>query len=82
MIRVTVEFWGPASDLVDAHSVQMSMDSTATVSVLRSMLMTRFSQLGPMSNSLRLAVNEEFAGENDPLRDGDIVAVIPPVSGG
>lgn len=28
------------------------------------------------------AVNEEFAGDEDVLNDGDVVAFIPPVSGG
>ncbi len=32
--------------------------------------------------SLRLAVNMEYVDNGHPLRDGDEVAVIPPVSGG
>jgi len=28
------------------------------------------------------AVNEEFAGNEDVLKDGDVLAFIPPVSGG
>ncbi len=32
--------------------------------------------------SMRLAVNEEFAPERTDIKDGDVVAVIPPVSGG
>ncbi len=31
---------------------------------------------------LRYAVNETFVPDNHELRDGDIVAMIPPVSGG
>ncbi len=32
--------------------------------------------------SMRVAVNEEFAAEGSTLKEGDVVAVIPPVSGG
>lgn len=32
--------------------------------------------------ALRLAVNEEFVAEAHLLKDGDVVAVLPPVSGG
>lgn len=39
----------------------------------------KFEQWKP---SLRLAVNHEYVASSHPLRDGDEVAVIPPVSGG
>ncbi|WP_311079217.1 molybdopterin converting factor subunit 1 [Paenibacillus polymyxa] len=32
--------------------------------------------------SVRIAINEEYALSTDVLQDGDIVAFIPPVSGG
>jgi molybdopterin converting factor small subunit len=32
--------------------------------------------------SVRIAVNEEYAPPNTPLRSGDIVSLIPPVAGG
>jgi molybdopterin synthase sulfur carrier subunit len=31
---------------------------------------------------VRVAVNEEFCGNDTVLSDGDVVAFIPPVSGG
>lgn len=38
--------------------------------------------LAPMLGSLRYAVNEEFAALGSRVRDGDVVALLPPVSGG
>ncbi len=38
--------------------------------------------LSGIQSSLRYAVNQEFVGEDHVLRDGDEVALIPPVSGG
>lgn len=32
--------------------------------------------------SVRVAVNEEFADPSSPVRDGDVIALIPPVAGG
>jgi molybdopterin converting factor subunit 1 len=32
--------------------------------------------------SVRIAVNETFASDAEPLQDGDVVALIPPVAGG
>jgi molybdopterin converting factor small subunit len=37
---------------------------------------------GAWVGGARLAVNERFANESDTVREGDTVAVVPPVSGG
>lgn len=42
----------------------------------------RLAGLLPHRSALRLAVNEEFVGDSHALKDGDVVAVLPPVSGG
>ena len=39
-------------------------------------------QLGEEPEGLLYAVNKEYADRDDPLADGDVVALIPPVSGG
>ena len=46
------------------------------------MLCQRHPSLGPISGSLQVAVNAEYAPRDASLRDGDEVALIPPVSGG
>ena len=33
-------------------------------------------------SSIMIAVNEEFATDEEIIREGDVVALIPPVSGG
>lgn len=35
-----------------------------------------------LSSNTMVAINEEYANEDDIVRDGDVVAFIPPVSGG
>ena len=42
----------------------------------------RLAALLPHRRTLRLAVNEEFVADGHALKDGDAVAVLPPVSGG
>ncbi|MNZ62582.1 Molybdopterin synthase sulfur carrier subunit [compost metagenome] len=37
---------------------------------------------GFKNKTVLVAVNEEYAHEEDTIKDGDIVAFIPPVSGG
>ena len=36
----------------------------------------------PVTAPIMVAINEEYANEDDTIRDGDVVALIPPVSGG
>ncbi|MGG3518777.1 molybdopterin converting factor subunit 1 [Bacillus pseudomycoides] len=35
-----------------------------------------------VSEQIMVAINEEYANEDDKIKSGDIVALIPPVSGG
>ncbi|MCP8967532.1 molybdopterin converting factor subunit 1 [Ectobacillus ponti] len=50
-----------------------------TVSQLRRVLAEQYDL---QDNSVMIAVNEEFAEEDEVIRAGDTVALIPPVSGG
>jgi molybdopterin converting factor subunit 1 len=54
----------------------------ATVGELRGALAARHPALARVLPRCRLAVNQEFAEDGDPVPDGAEVAVIPPVSGG
>jgi molybdopterin synthase catalytic subunit len=38
--------------------------------------------LGDVLARIKVAVNEEFAAPTEPLRDGDVIALLPPVAGG
>jgi len=35
-----------------------------------------------VASHVRIARNEEFAADADPIEDGDVIALIPPVAGG
>ncbi len=42
----------------------------------------RHPRLTSLRNSMKVAVNEEFAGPKVALAEGDLVAILPPVAGG
>lgn len=52
------------------------------VAELRAALAARFPQAAPYLAHCRVAVEQEFVGDEAVLTDGDEVALIPPVSGG
>ncbi|EJQ72105.1 molybdopterin converting factor subunit 1 [Bacillus mycoides] len=51
-----------------------------TVAELKEVLIKKYSVA--ISNEIMVAVNEEYANEDDIIQTGDVVAMIPPVSGG
>ena len=64
-----------------------SSSSAPNTADLRRILADTYPKLAPLvmdEDSITLALNEEYvpAGEILPLKDGDTVALIPPISGG
>ncbi|WP_147803602.1 molybdopterin converting factor subunit 1 [Alkalicoccus halolimnae] len=65
-----------------AGTSEMTWDrETVTVEEVRKHVQEVYPQL-VQAGVVPVAVNEEFAGEEDPVQAGDTVAFIPPVSGG
>jgi len=83
-VRIRVEFWGPAREVAGTESLDIDFvrPNGITVGFLREQLASKFPRLRSGGKAMRLAVNEVFVAENQKLRDGDVVSVIPPVSGG
>ena len=75
-----IQTFGIARDITGSTEVNLPHPVT-TVSELRKQLLACYPALADIG-SFRLAVNEEFAREDDPVRSQDEVAIIPPVSGG
>jgi molybdopterin synthase catalytic subunit len=80
-MNVRVVLFAKPRELVGQPQVELALPVGATPADAWSQLSTRY-DLGPLPRSFRCAVNSEYAGWDDPLKDGDELAVIPPVSGG
>ncbi|HGA0510264.1 molybdopterin converting factor subunit 1 [Bacillus pacificus] len=51
-----------------------------TVARLKEVLIKKYNVV--ISSEIMVAINEEYANEDDIIQTGDVVAMIPPVSGG
>jgi molybdopterin synthase catalytic subunit len=80
-MNVRVVLFAKPRELVGQPQVELALPSGATPADAWGQLSSRY-DLGPLPRSFRCAVNSEYAGWDDPLKDGDELAVIPPVSGG
>src|SRR2546423_2905685 len=82
MITLRVLFFGAARDAVGEDQIQLQLASGSTVGQALERLISNYPDLSRFGNSLLLAVNQEYADAKRQLRDGDELAIFPPVSGG
>ena len=80
-MTIQVLFFGITTDLVGANTSTQFLREKATVKELRKVLVTDYSRLKNL-HEYAVAVNETYAEDELELKEGDIVAIIPPVSGG
>lgn len=79
---ITVRFFARARDLACRETLVLDLPEGSTVGTLRSALAEQFPALAPLLERSALAVDEAFANNEQKLRNGADVAVLPPVSGG
>ena len=70
-----------SKDIVGKNSVTLEFDDKLSVQEFRRQLTNVFPGLKEME-TYTIAVNEEYAEEEQLLSDNDTIAIIPPVSGG
>ncbi|WP_088324212.1 molybdopterin converting factor subunit 1 [Polaribacter tangerinus] len=80
-MNVTVLFFGITTDLVETSETVFSLDKKVTVKDFKQLLIEKYPNLTNLT-TYAIAVNEAYATDSILLADGDVVAVIPPVSGG
>ncbi len=81
-MRVKVLFFGLTHDLTGRREDEVEVPEGETVAGLWRAYADRFPALERVSASLQFALNEELVTPEHALRDGDELAVMPPVSGG
>jgi len=83
VVNVTIVFFAQARELSKVKSTTVQLPQTLFGHDLRSMLVDQFNLLS-IGNKFILAVNESYISDDlqITLKEKDIVAVIPPISGG
>lgn len=82
LVTITVRFFASLRDRVGHRELALELADHACVRDLLARLAERFPLLSDRLPLARVAVNEEYAALEAALRDGDQVALLPPVSGG
>jgi molybdopterin converting factor subunit 1 len=81
-MRVKVLFFGRLKEVAGRAEDSLDLADGASIEQLFSSCVARQPELARFRASLVASRNQEFAPWNTPLRSGDEVAFLPPVSGG
>jgi len=81
-IVVTVRLFAVYRERVGTDRLDISLPLGATVAEVMDDIARRYPRVASLATTTLVAVNQEYASEDHALRDGDEVALIPPVSGG
>lgn len=79
---ITVLLFASVAEKAGTRRLEFPDGTGTTVGDIRDQLVERYPALEPMLPNLLFAVDEEYVRTDAPVRAGQTVAVIPPVSGG
>lgn len=82
MPTVNVRLFAGLSEIVGSRKIEMRLPDGATVGALRDQLAGEYPLVEAFLPTLVCALDEEYVPSEHVLREGDEVALIPPVSGG
>ena len=80
-MKIKITAFGIAKDILQNRETEFDVEENATVGEIKAQLIKSYPDFAKL-NSLAIAVNEEYAEDNDPVRASDEIVIIPPVSGG
>jgi molybdopterin synthase catalytic subunit/molybdopterin converting factor small subunit len=80
-MRVDVRSFASLRELSTDRS-ELALDDGATVADAWALMVDRYPGLAPHRPYVRPARNGRYAAWDEPLVDGDVIALLPPVSGG
>jgi molybdopterin converting factor subunit 1 len=81
-MRVRVLYFGVLKDVAGQSRAEMELEEGTSVADLLTQHRGLAMAPGSVWDSIAVAVNQEYARVSDVLKDGDEVALLPPVSGG
>jgi len=81
-VRVQVLFFGAARDSAGHEQIELELDGASRAADAFERVLVLYPGLRRFGRSLLFAVNQEYANADREIKDGDELAVFPPVSGG
>ena len=80
-MKCRVLLFAQLADAVGRREIEIDLPDGATVGGTLDVLVQKHNVLTSMRNRIAVAVNEQYSSSDRTLSEGDVVALIPPVSG-
>ncbi|MBI2485981.1 MAG: molybdopterin converting factor subunit 1 [Deltaproteobacteria bacterium] len=81
-IKITIKFFASIRDAVGKREKTLLLPEGSNVDYVLEDLKNQYPQIAKMIDCSFIALNEEYALQHTLLKEGDTLAIIPPVSGG
>lgn len=80
-MKIKLLTFGIAQEIIGSRELILEIDDSISVQQFRNELNEKYCTLNSMK-SYAIAINQTYAFDEEILKSGDEVAVLPPVSGG
>jgi molybdopterin synthase catalytic subunit len=81
-VNIQAQFYGQLRDFAGASHLNVEVSSSATVAELLENIYQVKPSLRVHDKSILVGAGLEFVGRDYPLREGEQIAIMPPVQGG
>jgi len=80
-MTVNTLFFGIVMDIVGQRKISFDLEKEMSISEFQDLLLNKYPGLTDIKN-FAFAVNESYVKDDYKIRENDVIAIIPPVSGG
>jgi molybdopterin converting factor subunit 1 len=81
-LKIKVKFFASYREAIGKEEIEVDIEKNTDVNGLLEVIKKKHSEIGTLSETLIISVNKEYATFDTILKNGDEVALLPPVSGG
>jgi len=81
-MKVSVLFFASFRELMNTDQVELNLPESFTAGEVLDRVCTNEVRAMSWRRIMKLAVNDCYVAHDTPLKDGDVVAIIPPIAGG
>ncbi|MFC2125070.1 MoaD/ThiS family protein [Bacteroidota bacterium] len=81
-MRLKIKLFAVLKDRIGESNITLDLPQDLNAGELKTIIKNQYPAVGDVINLARVAVNEEFVADREPINEEDFVALIPPSSGG